>query len=205
MEKLEIASYVCDQNTMRELNHTPLINDKELNIAEFLFTEGFYTYQINEWCENDANQYYSYNLKQTGMCTTYNSIKADMIFRTEAVDPAFLTEYEIRSFNTMPLLWNMEDGYTKNSMKNYPLRSFDKGLENGLKINLYTEKCSLRNVDTLCQSRPRNVKIALHHSAEIISNQNNYFEVPFNKSVSIVIYPKITRTSESLESYDPKV
>jgi hypothetical protein len=105
----------------------------------------------------------------------------------------------------MPLLWNMEDGYTKNSMKNYPLRSFDKGLENGLKINLYTEKCSLRNVDTLCQSRPRNVKIALHHSAEIISNQNNYFEVPFNKSVSIVIYPKITRTSESLESYDPKV
>jgi hypothetical protein len=205
MKKLEMASYVCDQNIMRELNHTPLINDKELNIAEFLFTEGFYTYQDKEWCENDANQYYSYNLKQNGLCTTYNAIKADMIFRTETVDPAFLREYEMKSYNTMPLLWSMEDGYIKNSMKNYPLRSFDKGLENGFKIYLYTEKWCLNNLDTLCQSRPRNVKIALHHPAEIISNPNDYFEVPFNKSVSIIVKPKITRTSESLESYDPKV
>jgi hypothetical protein len=205
MEKLEMASYVCDQNIMRELNHMPLINDKELNIAEFLDTEGFYSYHVNEWCENDANQYYSFNLKQNGLCTTYNSIKADMIFRTEKVDPAFLTEYEIRSFNTMPLLWSIEDGYTKNSMKNYPLRSFDKGLENGLKISLQTEKWFLNNVDTLCQSRPRNVQITLHHPAEISSNQNSYFEMPFNKSVTIIVKPKITRTSESLKSYDPKV
>jgi hypothetical protein len=139
------------------------------------------------------------------MCTTYNSIKADMIFRTETVDPAFLKEYEIRSVNTMPLLWNMEDGYTKNSMKNYPLRSFDKGLENGLKIYLYSEKWCLNNLDTLCESHPRNVKIALLHPAEIISNQNDYFEVPFNKSVSIIVKPKITRTSESLKSYDSNV
>jgi hypothetical protein len=205
MEKLEMASYVCDQDIMKELNHTPLINDKELNVAEFLYTNGFYNYQVNEWCENDANQYYSFNLKQNGLCTTYNSIKADMIFRTETVDPAFLREYEIKYFNTMPQLWSMEDGYTKSSMKNYPLRSSDKGLENGLKINLQTEKWCLRNVDTLCDSRSRNVKIALHHSAEIISNQNSYFEVPFNKSVSIIVKPKITRTSESLKSYDPKV
>jgi hypothetical protein len=205
MENLEMASYVCDQNIMRELNHMPLINDKKLNIAEFLDTEGFYYQQVNEWCENDANQYYSYNLKQNGLCFSYNSIKADMIFRTETVDPAFLKEYEIRSFNTMPLLWSMEDGYIKNSMKNYPLRSFDKGLENGFKIKLYSEKWSLKNLDTLCESHPRNVKITLHHPAEIISNQNNYFEVAFNKSVSIIVKPKITRTSASLESYDPKV
>ncbi len=184
-----MASYVCDQNIMRELKHTPLINDKELNIAEFLYTEGFYTYQISEWCENDANQYYSYNLKQNGLCFSYNSIKADMIFRTETVDPAFLSQYEIKSVN----------------MKNYPLRSFEKGLENGFKIKLYTEKWCLNNVDALCQSHPRNVKIALHHPVEIISNPNDYFEVPFNKSVSIVMKPKITRTSESLMSYDPKV
>jgi hypothetical protein len=205
MEKLEMASYVCDQNIMRELNHTPLINDKELNIAEFLDTDGFYHNQASEWCENDANQYYSHNLKQHGLCSTYNSIKADMIFRTETVDPAFLSQYEFKWVNTMPQLWSMEDGYTKNSMKNYPLRSFDKGLENGLKIKLYSEKWTLNNIDTLCESHPRNVKIALHHPAEIISNQNNYFEVPFNKSVSIIVKPKITRTSESLKSYDPKV
>jgi hypothetical protein len=205
MEKLEMASYVCDKNIMRELNHTPLINDKELNIAEFLYIHSFYHHQVSEWCESDANQYYSYNLKQNGMCTTYNSIKADMIFRTETVDPAFLKEYEIKSLKTLPQLWSMEEGYTKNSMKNYPLRSFDKGLENGLEISLQSQKWSLSNVDTLCESRPRNVKIALHHPAEIISNQNNYFEVPFNKSVSIIVKPKITRTSESLESYDPNV
>jgi hypothetical protein len=128
-----------------------------------------------------------------------------MIFRTETVDPEFLREYEIKSLNTMPQLWNMEDGYTKNSMKNYPKRSFDKGLENGYKIHTETSNWVRNNIDTACQSHPYHIKIALHHPAEILSNQNHYIEVAFNKSVSIIVKPKITRTSESLMSYDPNV
>jgi hypothetical protein len=205
MEKLEMASYVCEEHLISELNHTPLINDKELNIAGFLDKEGLPFEYRNKWCENEEHQYYSYTLNENGLCITYNPINSDMIFRTETVDPAFLRQYELNSFNTMPQLWSMEDGYTKNSMKNYPLRSLDKGIENGYGIRLQISPWSLSNIDKVCQSHPENIKIALHHPAEIISNQNNYFEVPFNKSVSIIVKPKITRTSESLKSYDPKV
>jgi hypothetical protein len=205
VQKLEMASYICEQNMGKELNHTPLINEKKLKIAEFLNSDGLYYEHYSEWCENKEYQYYSKNLKQNGLCLTYNSIKANMIFRTETVDPEFLREYEIKSLNTMPQLWNMEDGYTKNSMKNYPKRSFDKGLENGYKIHTETSNWVRNNIDTACQSHPYHIKIALHHPAEILSNQNHYIEVAFNKSVSIIVKPKITRTSESLMSYDPNV
>jgi amiloride-sensitive sodium channel len=200
-----MASYVCEKNKMRELNHTPLINDKELNIADFLAKEGIYFTHNREWCNNVEYEYYSCTFNENGLCMTYNSIKANMIFRTEKVDPAFLRQYEIESYNTMPQLWSMEDGYKRNSIKNYPKRSFDSGLENGFKIRLETDMFVIRGIDTACQSHPNNFKIALHHPAEILSNQNKFFEVPFYKSVSIIVKPKITRTSESLRSYDPNV
>jgi hypothetical protein len=199
-----MASYICEESLVKELNHTPH-NDGELNLADFLYRKGFYMKYQSQWCNKYMYQYYSLTGNENGFCFTFNLVNAHEIFRTETVDPAFLRQYEIKSFNTVPHLWSMEDGYTKNSMKTYPLRSLEKGAGNGWKTSVITNKLSLREISDLCQSHPQNIKIALHHPAEVVSNQNDYFEVPFNKSVSIVVKPKITKTSKSLKSYDPKV
>jgi hypothetical protein len=67
-----------------------------------------------------------------------------------------------------------------------------------------TDKLSLKEISDLCRKSPQSIKITLHHPAEVL-HENSFIEVPFNKSVSVVVKPKITRTSESLKSYDPKV
>jgi hypothetical protein len=203
IKELEMASYICEESLVKELNHTSH-SDAELNLADFLYRKGFYMKHHSEWCNKYMYQYYSINCNENGFCFTFNLVNAHRIFRTETVDPAFLRQYELKSFNTMPQLWSMEDGYTKNSMKNYPLRSLERGMENGLKTSVITDKLSLKEISDLCRKSPQSIKITLHHPAEVL-HENSFIEVPFNKSVSVVVKPKITRTSESLKSYDPKV
>ncbi len=113
----------------------------------------------SEWCNNYMYQYYSLNSNENGLCFTFNLINAHKIFRTETVDPTFLRQYELKSFNTMPQLWSMEDGYTKNSMKNYPLRSLEKGIGNGFKTSVITDKLSLKEISDLCRKNPQMLRL----------------------------------------------
>jgi hypothetical protein len=137
---------------------------------------------------------------------TFNSIRATFIFRNDTVDPEFLENYEseiyLKELSKMePQEWNIEIGYTPNRMQYYPLRSLRKGLENGLTVKLASPTLE---IDTTCREDPQSIKIALHHPAEV-PLENNFITVQFNQSVQVMIRPKITRTSESLKSYDPEV
>jgi hypothetical protein len=150
---------------------------------------------------------------EDGKCMTFNPISAKLIFRNDTVDPMFLDRFQQSRFrkgsSKDPQSWSIETGYTPNRMQYYPLKSLRKGMEAGLRVELEfftntNDDLMVKSVDPPCRKEPLNIKIALHHPAEV-ALKSSFISVPFNKSVSMMVKPKITKTSDSLKSYDPEV
>jgi hypothetical protein len=201
LEMLEISSMICDKNIHEKLNHTP--STIETNVPERLGDEillDIYFVFGNELIKI----YYSNTLNNEGVCRTFNSIDAKLIFRNDTVDPKFLAQYQLRACEVEPNFWDIEKGYESNKIGSYPLRAFDIGKSGGFNFYVKIHESTLENMDTTCRVNPLDVKIAVHHPAEVTSSKN-FFLVPHNKSVSFVINPKITKTSESLSSFGPAV
>jgi hypothetical protein len=198
---LEISSMICDKDIHDKLNHTPITI--ETNVPERLGDEillDIYFVFGNELIKTHSSN----TLNDEGVCRTVNSIDAELIFQNDSVDFKFLSQYQMRAREVQPKFWSIEKGYESNEIKSYPLRAFDVGKRGGLNFYVKIHKSTLENMDTSCRVNPLDVKIAVHHPAEVISSKN-FFLVPTNKSVSFVVNPKITRTSESLSSFGPAV
>jgi hypothetical protein len=198
---LEISSMICDKNIHDKLNHSS--RTMELNVPERLGDQillDIYFVYGNELIKT----YSSNTLNEEGVCRTFNSIDAKLIFQYDSVDPKFLAQYQLRAHEVDPKFWDIEKGYESNKINNYPLRAFDIGKSGGLNFYLKIHKSTLENMGTTCRENPLDVKIALHHPAEV-SSSINFFLASSNKSVSFVISPKITRTLKSLSSFGASV
>jgi hypothetical protein len=199
LKNLETASFYCDENFSEELNHAPLTNIKDIIFAD-RFELGFFA----DWRGSTGDQYAKRILMEDGICMTFNPINAHLIFRNDTVDPIFLDEFRQLPSEMRPELWSIETGYTSNGLPYYPLKSLRKGIEGGFKVDVGSFIDLFEDIDTRCRKDPRNIKIALHHPAEV-ALQSSFISVPFNKSVSMMVKPKITTTSDSLRHYDPEV
>jgi hypothetical protein len=151
-----------------------------------------------------AVTYFANTLTKEGICKTFNPVEAQIIFRNDTVDPAFFNQYQFNAFGIKPQYWSMDEGYTPGKIDNYPYRVFDIGQNNGLNIYVKSSNDILQNFDSVCHTNPQNLKIAIHHPAEI-PDPTSFFQIPFNKSATYFIKPVITKTSESLSDYDPFV
>jgi hypothetical protein len=200
LKNLETASFYCDENFSEELNHAPLTNIKDIIFAASKFIVVFFA----DWRGSTGNQYSISVLMEDERCRTFNPINAHLIFRNDTVDPIFLDQFRQLPSEMRPELWSIETGYTSNGMPYYPLKSLRKGIEGGFKVNVGSFIHLFRDIDIRCRKDPRNIKIALHHPAEV-ALQSSFISVPFNKSVSMMVKPKITTTSDSLRHYDPEV
>jgi hypothetical protein len=198
---LEISSMICDKNIHDKLNHSTSTNEIIVpeRLGDQILLDIYFVYG------NELVKTYSSNtLNEDGICRTFNSIDAKLIFRNDGVDPKFLAQYQLRGHEIYPKFWDIEQGYESNKINNYPLRAFDIGKSGGLNFYVKIHKSTLENMGTTCRVNPLDVKIALHHPAEV-SSSKNFFLAPSNKSVSFVISPKITRTSKSLSSFGASV
>jgi hypothetical protein len=204
LKNLELASYLCEKNVSEELSHSPLLND-DFDIVEFVQIWMLSFKTSTYWCNIETNFYYSTTLTEYGACFTFNPVRANSIFRNDTVDPAFIKQYETINYGTDPTNWDMENGYTLKTMKNYPLRALENGEQNGLKLYRKVYNYELDDIDTVCRKDPQSIKIAVHHPAEVVSKKHNFVTVPFNKSLTFLLRPSITKSSESLRSYDPAV
>lgn len=197
---LEIASVLCDENIPVRLNHAPVNMDMDItryHVEDLFFIRFF-------WRNGLDFSYHPLILTEEGQCSTYNAINAQLIFRNETVDSDFLERYRNEhDFKLNPQFWSIEEGYTAGRIKTYPRRTFDIGKENGLKIILKLRENLVQYIDTHCRNNYNSFRISLHHPAEVTSKI--YYEVAMNKSASIIIKPKITKTTESLKSYEPSV
>jgi hypothetical protein len=192
---------ICDKSVADKLNHTPTLADidmKKFLGATMLLDVHFFMGGVRK------EAFYSNTLTKEGVCRTINPINAKLIFRQDSVDPKFLTQYQFGFYGINPQFWNMEEGYTRNKIDNYPLRVYDSGTTNGFNLYLKIPESTLENMDKICRKNPLGVKIALHHPAEVLSSKY-FFTVPYNKSVTFTVEPQITKTSDDLKQYDPSV
>lgn len=200
---METISTVCDKTVYSQLNHTPLF--EKLNVGEFLSKRALLLMN-GLWCTFDTSGYYAaVTLTEDGICMTFNPISAGLFFRNETVDPKFLAEYHLATWSIEPRFWTMDEGYDSSRIEfdNYPLRVFDKNKDNGYTIYISAAEGVIQNVDPVCRRNPMNIKIALHHPAEVITKK--FYLIPFNKSVTFLVKPQIKKTSEGLRLYDPSV
>ncbi len=218
IKNLETVAIVCDDWIGRELNHSPIMNN--FNLRDDLFISS-YSYSMYIHWYKEVSYEKGEIMTDTGVCSTFNTISAHSIFRTDVVDSAFLRFHPHEFFE--PKFWDIEDGFTPKKLDTYPLRSFDKGNgfyicinfndrsiklffkgeDNGYVLYFSMWKNVLNNINTVCRSNTMSLKISLHHPAEVVST--DYLIVPFNSSVKIYIKPKIIKTSDNLRSYSPTV
>ncbi len=163
-----------------------------------IFVEGY-------WDKNPSRQFQAAFFNEHGLCRTFNPINSNLIFRNDTVDPAFLNQYLIQNSGTDPHFWDIETGYAPNRIKYYPIRTLDKGIENGFYAYLLVKEDMIHRIDPLCSKDSQITRIALHHPADATSNIKNFMSVPFNKSVTLFVDPKITTTSNDLRSYGSSV
>jgi hypothetical protein len=202
MRNLELASYVCEEYFGQgiKMSHPPLINDVDL--FEFMLKNGLILDSNLDiyWQDNWTTKYESTFLMEGGVCQTFNQISANLIFRNNTLDPKFLKQYSLGSSKRDPQSWSIEDDYSSDGTNFYPLKSLtvEKGLEVFIGADFPLEE------DTYCRNDPEFIQIALHHPAEV-APKTSFIKMPFRKSVSLMVKPKITKTSDSLRSYDPEV
>jgi hypothetical protein len=208
MGNLELASYFCEEIQIDKLKHPPLINDVDL--FKFVNKNKFYVEFYGSWCNSILHDFNSRVLMEDGICMTFNQISANLIFRNDTVDPKFLRQFRpVYGASKMePQSWSIETGYSSDDTLFYPLKSLLSGPQSGFAIKIFTEGGSLKdakgNIDKQCRSNPEFIKIALHHPAEV-ALKSSFISVPFGKSISMMVKPEITKTSDSLKSYDPEV
>jgi hypothetical protein len=166
----------------------------------------FYVQFFNGWRNSFIDDFDSRAVMEDGLCMTFNQISANLIFRNDTVDPKFLRQFKQVSANLEPQSWSIETGYSSDGTHFYPLKSLNSGAESGLGVELTTRGLEdlVENLNGQCRSNPEFIKIALHHPAEV-ALKTSFISMPFRKSVSMMVKPEITTTSDSLRSYDSEV
>jgi hypothetical protein len=193
---------LCGPKFQNKLKHSPILKDRD--ILKILQKE-WLLWQDMTWRKRKMPSYFSSKmLTADGLCVTFNSISADLIFRNDTVDPDFLNQYQFRLESRdliKPKYWNMEDGYEPNKINNYPVRSVNYGSIYGLFMHIKIKEDSAGDIDIVCRDNSMSLKVYVHHPAEVPSM--DFFLVPLNKSANFLIKPQITWTSKNLVSYDP--
>lgn len=185
------------------MHHTPLI--KKLDLNKFISTHGSSVSYYTSWCNYRSEANFAYSYTEDGPCMVLNPLNANVFFRNDTVDPSFLSDYMNVNYGTDPFFWDIETGYTRNILETYPLRSFDKGKNNGFKVFVTVGKKNLKGgMNQDCREDVQTISIGLHHPAEVSFN-SDFVKVQFNKSITLLVKPKITTTSENLRAYDPSV
>ncbi len=161
---------------------------------------------LNAWRNSQTEDFYSMAVMEDGMCMTFNQISANSIFRNDTVDPKFLRQFRSDSANLEPQSWSIGTAYSSDGIHFYPLKSLNSGAESGFAVELTAKhlKDLEESTDRQCRSNPDFIKIALHHPAEV-ALKTSFIKMPFRKSVSMMVKPKITKTSDSLKSYQPEM
>jgi hypothetical protein len=196
---MEAASMLCAEKFVFIRHRKPYGN---LTAYQLLKENGF-NYNKNFKWRSREDLRSTISLTENGFCETFNAINANLIFRNDTVDPKFIEEYQERNGDINPAFWSMEEGYTSNT-DNYPYRVFD-GKSNALKFRTsISRKKFYRDIGRGCNGISKNFKIVVSHPAEVprITIDN---VAPFEKSVVVLITPKVTKASENLKSVDPNV
>lgn len=91
--------------------------------------------------------------------------------------------------------WNLEDGYISKDPEAFPYRASGGGKNGGLKFHI------LQKTPRDKKLFKKGYKMSLHLPCEVPRIDRNYYRIPFDKSVTLIVSPSMMIT-ESLKNYD---
>nr|XP_053610910.1 pickpocket protein 28-like [Plodia interpunctella] len=160
-------------------------------------SEAFFACKWKDIPKQTCEDLFSPILTEEGICYTFNTLRAEEIFRMENLHE----DYKYLEHENNAESWNLEFGYSPNTpIETYPHRGSGYGAKSGLVFLMRTRESDL---DYLCRGPVQGFKILLHNPAELPRLTQNYFRSPLNQEVVVAVKPKMMTTSEGLKPYDP--
>ncbi|KAJ3664701.1 hypothetical protein Zmor_000250 [Zophobas morio] len=144
------------------------------------------------WIDKEDCEIFSPLLTPWGICFSFNMLKNDDIFTTNAHRSyTYETQNNISTRN-----WNIETNYPKTDQAVYPWRSSNvqDSLNFLLTNNLSQIECGAKHY----------YQIFLHHPAELPESDLDSINVQHNHLHEIIIQPGVTFTSDNLKTYSPE-
>ncbi|XP_055589372.1 pickpocket protein 28-like [Uranotaenia lowii] len=142
----------------------------------------------------NCSKLWSQTITDSGVCFTFNSISVENLYRLENLH----REFAYSEVSGMSDDWFRETGYTNNvDMQAYPRRQIGTGLRFGLKAFLLSY---MFDDSYYCHGAKTGFKLFVHPPDEAPSFDQFYYHVSLRDSISMMIKPQVTATSQSLRS-----
>ncbi|XP_073848490.1 pickpocket protein 28-like [Musca autumnalis] len=135
-----------------------------------------------------------------GICYTFNSLKANDLYRDTVVRSQM--REEDKSKNGETLAWSLEKGYAPGSdLKTYPQRVLNSGPSAGFQILLraYPDES-----DFTCNIQTHGYRIILNSPDDEPSAEKHLIRISMDKEILLAVKPKMITTSSNVEAYDVK-
>lgn len=99
--------------------------------------------------------------------------------------------------------WNAEDGYQSiaNDNELYPHRVFSAGFRDSLKIYLQIWRDEFSEN---CGGFPNGFRLKMHMPDDLPQFTSNFYHIPTDQNIFMLIKPKVITTSNGLRSYSPR-
>ncbi|XP_005176877.1 pickpocket protein 28-like [Musca domestica] len=147
-----------------------------------------------ENCQNLFSKVYT----DGGICYTFNSLKAQDLFRSEVVQHQ-ISEKERN--DSRILNWSLEEGYASDvDLLTYPARVLSSGSDAGFQIYLQSFP---QELDYTCNGAVQGFKILLHSPDATPSVAKHFVRISGDKEILIAVKPKMIITSKDISAYDP--
>ncbi|CAK1555788.1 unnamed protein product [Leptosia nina] len=197
----EDVSLVCDDHLAPANGRkVSMANETIENLRQVApnLTDVFMACKWKDIPRNSCSDLISQVITEEGFCYTFNSLRAEELFRTENLHSDYPYSEAIKTMNES---WTLEEGYPRNSpLETYPHRGSGYGAKAGLTFLLTAKEIDL---DYLCKGPVQGYKILLHNPAELPRLSQQYFRAPLSQEVVVAVKPKMMTTSEGLKPYDP--
>lgn len=99
--------------------------------------------------------------------------------------------------------WSLDGGYDDSESigaETYPYRVLSAGARAGFIALIHLFE---RNLDYICRGPVQGFKMLLHSPEEVPQISKQYFRVPLEQALTLLVKPSMITTSEGLRSYKP--
>lgn len=144
-------------------------------------------------------------LTNVGYCESFNLLNPSDIFNEDILSPAFFDDIRIASssrLNFEQKFWSIESGYDNDESHNtFPFRSTNVHAHLGFMAGIFSRR---KDLFTSCEYATSGFKVIFHNPYDWPVLSNNYVQLSNKEKYNMIITPSITKTSDSLISYEPE-
>ncbi|KAL1375829.1 hypothetical protein pipiens_017257 [Culex pipiens pipiens] len=193
LEKLNSLAHVCSELT-DVFDFTEPLNDTSVETLMGMAPPSTEHFLHSYWCNSvlEPREVLTDSLTDKGLCFTFNAIAAEDLYRVENLH----SDYQYSKATRSSQNWSMEGGYGQG--ESYPYRSFRRGLQGGLLLDLGSRRL---DDEVFCEGLLDGFKVLIHAPDEVPMVNDFYYRLPMSAYVALVLVPELTVVAASLNSY----